>query len=224
MPAERNASTISGQISWWRRTYSSSYPGLTSRTHAHDPTGYGTFEETSAGQNPAKPRYSLGRSCGSTLRPCARGDLLPPGVPEQQRRSDEQRDEEPVYGQNLCRRAPRGAQPEDQRDHGDHRLGERHREQRACHSMWPEARDDGADDPDGEHPDIHRVGEVVLRPDDPNGDVYPDEDECRRERNADCGPVRDFARLPRYQHIRETGAEDEGAGEDEVGQAPGRCG
>src|SRR5918993_2180197 len=35
MPASLSASTISGQISWWRRTYSSSYPGLTSRTHAY---------------------------------------------------------------------------------------------------------------------------------------------------------------------------------------------
>src|SRR5918998_3268106 len=29
---------------------------------------------------------------------------------------------------------------------------ERRREQRACHSMWLEARDDGTDDSDGEHP------------------------------------------------------------------------
>src|SRR5215203_3569681 len=35
MPASLSASTISGQISWWRRTYSSSYPGLTSKTHAY---------------------------------------------------------------------------------------------------------------------------------------------------------------------------------------------
>src|SRR5215204_6503861 len=35
MPAERNASTISGQISSCRLLYSSSYPGLTSRTHAY---------------------------------------------------------------------------------------------------------------------------------------------------------------------------------------------
>lgn len=68
----------------------------------------------------------LGSSRGTTFRPCASGSLLPPGIPKQQRRSDEQRDEEPVQDQEDSRRAPR-AQPEDQRDHGDQRLGERHR-------------------------------------------------------------------------------------------------
>ena len=71
---------------------------------------------------------SLGRSCGSTLLPCARGGLLPPSIPKQQRRSDKQPDEEPVQDQDSqdSRRVPR-AQPEDQRDHGDRRLGERRR-------------------------------------------------------------------------------------------------
>ncbi len=46
-------------------------------------------------------------------------------TPKQPRRSDEQRDEEPVQGQDLYRRAPREAQPEDQHDHGDQRLSER---------------------------------------------------------------------------------------------------
>jgi hypothetical protein len=89
--------------------------------------------------------------------------------------------------------------------------------------MWPEARDDGTDDPDGEHPDIHRVGVVVLRPNDANGTGQPDEEECCRERNADGGSVRDIARLARYQLIRETSAEDEGTSENEIGQGPGRC-
>src|SRR5215213_2932317 len=66
------------------------------------------------------------------------------------------------------------------------------REQRACHSMWLEARDDGTDDYDGEHPDIHQVGGVARSPDDANGKVHPDEDECCRERNADGGSVRDI--------------------------------
>src|ERR687895_2008785 len=35
MPASLRAPTISGQISWWRRTYSPSYPGLTSKIHAY---------------------------------------------------------------------------------------------------------------------------------------------------------------------------------------------
>src|ERR687889_771032 len=153
---------------------------------------------------------SLGRSCGSTLLPCARGGMLPRSIPKQRRRSDKQRDEEPIQDQDPqdSWRAPR-AQPEDQRDRGDQRLSERRRGQRARHSMWPEARDDGTDDSDGEHPGIHRVCGVVLGPDDANGKVYPDEEESCRERNADGGSVRDIARLPRYQYIRETSAEDE---------------
>jgi len=75
---------------------------------------------------------SLGRSCGSTLRPCARGSLLPRSMPKQQRRSDKQRDEEPIQGQDLSRPAPRGVQPEDQRDHGDQRLSEHRRGRRAA--------------------------------------------------------------------------------------------
>lgn len=35
--------------------------------------------------------------------------------------------------------------------------------------MWLEARDDGTDDPDGEHSAIHQVGGVPLIPDDANG-------------------------------------------------------
>jgi hypothetical protein len=38
---------------------------------------------------------------GSTPRPCARGSLLPCSMPKQQRRSDKQRDEEPIQGQDL---------------------------------------------------------------------------------------------------------------------------
>ena len=110
--------------------------------------------------------------------------------------------------------------PGDQRDPDDQRLSERRREQRACHSMWPEARDDGTDESDGKHPDIHQVGELVLIPDDANGSVYPDEDECCRKRNDDGGSVREIARLPRCQLIRETSAEQEGAGESEIGQVP----
>src|SRR5215213_1185725 len=165
---------------------------------------------------------SPGRSCWSTLLPRARGSLLPPSIPKQQRRSDELRDEEPVQGQDPQdpRRAPR-AQSEDKRDHGDKRLGERRGEQCACHPVWPEARDDGTDDPDAEHPDIYQVGSVVLIPDDANGTGHPDEHDRCRERNADGGSVRDIARLPRYQHIRETGAEDYGTGEKEIAEGPG---
>jgi hypothetical protein len=165
---------------------------------------------------------SLGRSRGSTLLPLPHGKLLSPSIPKLQRRSDEQRDEEPVHDQDPqdSRRAPR-AQPEHQLDRGDQRLSERRRQQRACHFVRPEARDDGTDDPHGEHPAIHQVGGVARIPDDADGKVYPDEDERRRERDADGESVRDIARLPRYQLIRETAAEDEGTGDDEIGQGPG---
>ena len=86
-------------------------------------------------------------------------------------------------------------QPGDQRDHGDQRLSERRREQRACHSMWLEARDYGTDDSDGEHPDIHQVGGIAISPEDANSTDHPDEDECCRERNADGPFVRGIARL-----------------------------
>ncbi len=89
--------------------------------------------------------------------------------------------------------------PGNQRNHGDQRLSKRRREQRACPSMWPEARDDGTDDSDGEHPEIHQVGGFVLTPDEPNGKVHPDEEKRCRKRNADRNSVRDTAHLPRYQ-------------------------
>jgi hypothetical protein len=95
--------------------------------------------------------------------------------------------------------------PGDQGDHGDQHLGERRREQRACHSMWLEARDVGTDDSHGEHPEGHHLG-VAFTPEDANGN----EDECSRERNADGGSVLVvshgylliFASLAAYNHRR----------------------
>ena len=86
--------------------------------------------------------------------------------------------------------------------------------------MWLEARDEGTDNSDGEHPDVHQVGEVSLVSDYANGKVYPDKEERCRDRNADGGSVRDMACLPRYQLIRETSAEQEDAGDSEIGQVP----
>ena len=136
---------------------------------------------------------SLGRGCESALLSCARGRLLPRRIPKQQRRSDKQRDEEPSQPQDLYRRAPREDQPEDQHDHGDQRLRERRREQRACHSGWPQARDDGTDDPDGEHPDIQHVGVVVLTPMMPTAPV----NQTRRNAAASATPTANrYAILP----------------------------
>ena len=63
-------------------------------------------------------------------------------------------------------------------------LSERCRGQRAGHATGPEAGHEGADDPDGEHGAEHQVGRVVLRPDDAEGEIDPDEEEGRDERNA----------------------------------------
>ena len=135
---------------------------------------------------------------GSTLRPCARGSSLPRSISKQPGRSEKQRDEEPIETQDLAHGAIRGlVHPSDQRDHGDQRLSERRREQRACHSMWLEARDDGTDDSDGEHPDIHQVGAIAITPEDANGTDHPDEEEWRSERKADGGFVRGIACLHR---------------------------
>jgi hypothetical protein len=62
--------------------------------------------------------------------------------------------------------------------------------------MWLEARDEGTDDADGKHSEIHQVGEFVLTADDPDGKVHPDEDECCRERNAGSSSVRSVATHP----------------------------
>ena len=71
--------------------------------------------------------------------------------------------------------------------------------------MWLEARDDGTDDSDGEHPDIHQVGEPTRSPDDADDKDHSDEDECCRERNADGGSVRGSVRLRRFLRGGEIG-------------------
>ncbi len=78
--------------------------------------------------------------------------------------------------------------PGDQRDHGDHRLSERRREQRACQSMWPEARDDGTDDSDGEHPDIHKSARSPARPRTPTAPMI----QTRRNGVASARPTADL--------------------------------
>ena len=56
--------------------------------------------------------------------------------------------------------------------------------------MWLEARDEGTDNSDGEHPDVHQVGGVSLVSHNSNGKVHPDKEKCCRHRNADGGSVR----------------------------------
>ena len=55
---------------------------------------------------------------------------------------------------------------DDQRDHDDQRLGDRHRDHRACHAMWLEAGDQGTDDPDAEHPAVGHGCSAVPEADD----------------------------------------------------------
>ena len=64
--------------------------------------------------------------------------------------------------------------------------------------MWLEARDDGTDDSDGEHPDIHQVGAIAVTPEDANGTDHPDQEEWCRERKADGGFVGGIVRLHRF--------------------------
>src|SRR5688572_16723783 len=51
--------------------------------------------------------------------------------------------------------------------------------------MRSQARDEGTDDSDGEHAEIHQVGRIAVLPDDAHAKAQPDEDACRRERRAD---------------------------------------
>jgi len=102
--------------------------------------------------------------------------------------------------------------PEDQRDQGDQRLSERRCEQRAGHSNWLEARDDGIDKTNSEYPHIHQIGGVALNPKDANGKGNPDAEECGGERNTGSGSVRCFFHFHGYS----------GAGSGPNAQAP--CG
>ena len=74
-------------------------------------------------------------------------------------------------------------------DHGDQCLSEHHREKHARHSMRLEAHDDGTDASDSEQPIIHHVGVVIDGPNDANGTVSPEEEECCRERKTDGGSL-----------------------------------
>jgi len=60
---------------------------------------------------------------------------------------------------------------------GDRRLSERRSDQRAGHSTRSEARDEGADAPNGEHPEVHQVGRVATPLDDADAEAQSDEDE-----------------------------------------------
>ena len=50
--------------------------------------------------------------------------------------------------------------------------------------MGLKSRDEGTDESDGEHPDIHRVGGIALVSDDADRKVYPDQQERSRERDT----------------------------------------
>src|SRR5215210_5719582 len=96
MPASLSASTISGQISWWRRTYSSSYPGLTSKTHAYCaicPLAPSDFDEleTEQARDLAQRASVVAYAKGAVVRRA----LLAPGVHE---RGWRQCEPEPAVG------------------------------------------------------------------------------------------------------------------------------
>lgn len=85
-------------------------------------------------------------------------------------------------------------------------MRQRRSEQGASHALWPEARDDCADDPHRERQKIHhgRRIDVISGLD----KVPTEKEEPRRQRNADCGSVRDCVNVPGYQFIRKANAED----------------
>src|SRR3954454_20924625 len=92
MPADRSASTISGQISRRRRTYSSSYPGLTPRTHAYaairpPPLAPSDFDklEVEQARDLAKGAGMVAHAKGAVVRRC----LLAPRVHESRWRQRE---------------------------------------------------------------------------------------------------------------------------------------
>jgi hypothetical protein len=63
-------------------------------------------------------------------------------------------------------------------------LSECRSEQRAGHSTGSEARDEGADNPDSEHPEVHQVGRVAISPDNANAEAESDQDEGCRDRDT----------------------------------------
>jgi len=73
-----------------------------------------------------------------------------------------------------------------------------------------ETPDDCADSRDGEHCSVHQVGGVILASNDADGEVDPDEQECRRDRNADREPVRRIERHPHREFTEYAGAEQHG--------------
>src|SRR3712207_661826 len=96
MPASLSTSTISGQLSWWRRTYSSSYPGLTSKTHAYCaicPLAPSEFDELDTEQ--ARDLAQRARVVAYAEGAVVRRALLAPGVHE---RGGRQREPETSVG------------------------------------------------------------------------------------------------------------------------------
>ena len=86
--------------------------------------------------------------------------------------------------------------------------------------MRLKSRDQGTDDPDGEHPAIHQVCVVVLVSDDADGTVGKDQEECRRDRYADCKSVRAIACLSHHHFTGDTRADQQGAEDCKIGHTP----
>ena len=107
-------------------------------------------------------------------------------APKQQSRSDKQQGEERIQNKHTkhTRWTPGIGIRDNERNHGNQSLGKCHREQRAGHSTRLEARDEGADESDGEHSEIYQVKALVI-PNDAHGSVHPYEDKCCCDRNAD---------------------------------------
>ena len=67
--------------------------------------------------------------------------------------------------------------------------------------MRLEARVDGTDDSNSEHPEIHQVGGIAVLPNNANAKAQPDKDKCCRKRNADGRSVRDTICMCSHEHV-----------------------
>ena len=78
----------------------------------------------------------------------------------------------------------------------------------------------GAHSSDRQHAEVEDVGGVVIRTDDPDGQIHPDEEESGRERESDRKAIRVAAHLLHDHFEGQPGTEDERTGHDEVEGRP----
>jgi hypothetical protein len=83
--------------------------------------------------------------------------------------------------------------------------------------MWLKARDEGTDDPDGEHSGIYRIGGIILAPDEGNSKVDSDEDEDDHNCNTEGSQAQSVACHSGCQLVGTASADQHGAEDREIG-------